>query len=294
MQKRRALGRGLQALIPDISPDVKVAVGEEGDAKQAEQSEAIVYLDISDIKAGPYQPRSDFNEEKMQELIASIKEKGVVQPILVRRKEAGYEIIAGERRLRAVHTLGIRKIPAIMKEVDDVNAIELAIIENVQREDLNPIEEAKAYERLLKEFGFTLERIARAVGKEKGSVGNVLRLLNLPAKIQMLVLDDTLTMGHARALINVTDPDRQMKLCQRIIKRGLSVRETEHLVRPHLASRKTSAYRQADPHLRAAEDELQKALGTRVRIQRGTKRGKIIIEYFSPQDLERIIEIVKR
>lgn len=291
MQKRKALGRGLQALIPDIKSDVQIAVSSED---VAERGESVAYLNISDVQAGPYQPRSDFNEEKMQELIASIKEKGVVQPVLVRRKGSGYELIAGERRLRAVHSLGIEKIPALVKEVDDINAIELALIENIQREDLNAIEEAKAYERLSSEFDFTQAQIAQAVGKDRTSVANILRLLNLPAKIQKFVLDDLLTMGHARALLSVTDPHRQMNICQQIIRKGLSVREAERMVRPPALSGRASAYRASDPHIKAAEEELQHALGTRVRIRHGKKRGRIVIEYFSPADLERIIGVVKR
>lgn len=291
MEKRKALGRGLQALIPEARPDTKITIG---DKLLSEKTESIVYLDISEIKPGPYQPRSDFKQQKMEELVSSIREKGVVQPILVRRKGPGYEIIAGERRLRAVSSLGIKKIPAIIKEADDVNAIELALIENIQREDLNVIEEARAYERLRNEFGFTQEQIAQAVGKDRTTVANVLRLLNLSAKIQRLVLDDLLTMGHARALLSVSDPIRQMKICERIIKKGLSVREAEQLVKPSAPSRKTLAYRTADPHTKAAEDELQQVLGTRVRIHHGKKRGKVVIEYFSPADLERIIGIIKR
>lgn len=291
MQKRKALGRGLQALIPEVRPDTRIAIA---DKPIAETAESIVYLDISDIKPGPYQPRSNFKQEKMEELVSSIREKGVVQPILVRRKETDYEVIAGERRLRAVNSLGIKKIPAIIREVDDVNAIELALIENIQREDLNPIEEARAYERLRNDFGFTQEQIAQAVGKDRTTVANVLRLLNLPAKIQRLLLDDLLTMGHARPLLSVSDPIRQMKICERIIKKGLSVREAEQLVKPPAPSRKTAAYRTQDPYLKAAEDELQQTLGTRVRIHHGKKRGKVVIEYFSPADLERIINIIKR
>lgn len=291
MEKRKALGRGLQALIPDIKSDIKTTISSK---VGTEKEEYIAYLDISDIKPGPYQPRSDFNQEKMEELASSIREKGVVQPILVRKIDSGYEVIAGERRLRAVKSLGVEKIPAIVKEVDDANAIELALIENIQREDLNPIEEARAYERLSNNFGFTQEQIAQAVGKDRTTVTNILRLLNLPAKIQKFILDDLLTMGHARALLSVTDPYRQMKICERIIKKGLSVREAEQLVRPSAPSRRSSVYRTANPHIKATEEELQRVLGTRVRIYHGKKRGKVIIEYFSLDDLERIIGIIKR
>lgn len=287
MEKRRALGKGLQALIPE-------AGATETDTLIGETRETIIYLKASDIKPGRYQPRTGFNKNKLQELISSIKEKGVVQPVLVRKTSQGYELIAGERRLRAVKALGIDKIPVIIKDVDDANAMELALIENIQREDLNPVEEARAYERLHKEFSFTQEKIAQAVGRDRTSVANILRLLNLPAKIQQLILDDLLTMGHARALLGISDAHRQMKLCEKIIKKGLSVRETEYLVRPHAPRRKTSSYKDQDPHARAVEDELQQALGTRVHIQHGKKRGRLIIEYFSPADLDRLIKIIKR
>ena len=184
MEKRKALGKGLQALIPDINQNMAVAVSED---TQLLGPEAIAYLDIKSVKIGKYQPRTDFNQEKLQELISSIREKGVVQPVLVRRVAEGYELIAGERRLRAVKTLGIEKIPAIIKEVDDASAMELALIENIQREDLNPIEEARAYHRLSQEFGFSQERIAQAVGKDRTSVANIVRLLNLPGNIQKFI-----------------------------------------------------------------------------------------------------------
>lgn len=290
MEKRKALGKGLQALIPDV----KIAPLAADDTDGLEIKESMVYLNTTDISPGRYQPRTTFNQQRLQELVSSIKEKGVVQPILVRRTDSGYELIAGERRLRAVKALGIDRIPAILKEVDDVNAMELALIENIQREDLNPIEEARAYERLVKEFNSTHEQIGRAVGKDNSTVANILRLLNLPPKIQQLVLGDILTMGHARALLSVSDPHRQMKICEKVIKKGLSVREVEQLVRPHISTRRTSVYRQSDPNLLAAEEDLQRVLGTRVRIQHGKKRGKLVIEYFSAADLDRIISIIKR
>lgn len=287
MEKKRALGKGLQALIPDVSAIDTNAIAPEG-------GEAIAYLNIDEVKPGRYQPRLEFNQERLNELVASIKEKGIVQPILVRKTQDGYETIAGERRLRAIKMLGINKIPAIIKDVDDASAMELALIENIQREDLNPIEEARAYERLTKEFNFSQDRIAQAVGKDRTSVANIVRLLNLPDNIQRLVLDDILTMGHARALLSVIDARQQMKICEKIIKKGLSVRETEQMVKPHAARRKTSEYRTQDPHVRAVEEEMQQLLGTRVVIYHGKKRGRLMIEYFSPQDLDRILEIIRR
>lgn len=288
MEKRKALGRGLQALIPDINSDTDVLMPEVS-------TEGIVSLDVDDVKPGRYQPRSDFNPQRLQELVASIKEKGVIQPILVRKTDLGYELIAGERRLRAVKQLQIPKIPAIIKDVDDSSAMELALIENIQREDLNPIEEARAYKRLCDEFEFTQEKIAQAVGRDRSSVTNTLRLLNLPTKIQQHILDDAISMGHARALLSISDPHRQMRICERIINKGLSVREAEQLVRPQTGTSQGKRLAiSLDADTRAVEEQLQQVLGTRVRIIHGKKRGRLIIEYLSPADLERIIGIIRR
>jgi len=262
----------------------------EGDV---ETGEMVFSLKIADIKPGRYQPRAGFNKERLNELVSSIKEKGVVQPILVRTTPSGYELIAGERRLRAAKILGMEKIPAITREVDDINAMEIALIENIQREDLNPMEEAAAYQRLHREFGFTQEMIAQAVGKDRSSVTNILRLLNLPVTIQKFIMDELLTMGHARALLTAPGPASQMSICKKVIRRGLSVRETENLVKKLSSVKGASPAKRQDPHEVAVEEDLQRVLGTKVRLQHGKKRGRLIIEYFSPQDLERIIGIIK-
>ena len=287
MEKRKALGRGLQALIPKVTHDDSGVI-------TTDSKEYIVYINTSEIAPSQYQPRTDFSQEKLDELVASIKEKGVVQPVLVRNTTTGYELIAGERRLRAAKSLNIESIPAIVKDVDDLNAMELAIIENVQREDLNPMEEARAYQRLKHEFSFTQEMIAQAVGRERPSVANILRLLNLPKEVQQYIQDGKLMMGHARALLAIPDKNRQLKICNKIIRKGLSVREVEQLVKPHAAIRTKSISKTGDPETRAVEESLQEVLGTRVKIQHGKKRGKLIIEYLSPEDLERVIEIIKR
>jgi len=287
MEKRKALGRGLQALIPEVTHD-------DSGVFTKDTKEYILDINTSEITPNQYQPRTDFSQEKLDELIASIKEKGVVQPVLVRRTTTGYELIAGERRLRAAKALQIEKIPAIVKDVDDLNAMELAIIENVQREDLNPMEEARAYARLKHEFNFTQEMIAQAVGRERASVANILRLLNLPKEVQQYIQDGKLMMGHARALLAIPDKSRQLKICDKIIKKDLSVREVEQLVKPHAAIKTRSFYRTEDPQVRSVEESLQEVLGTRVKIQHGKKRGKLIIEYLSPEDLERVVDIIKR
>ena len=290
MDKRKALGKGFQALMPDVTSD-----SNSMNILTAETGASMRMLDINEIIPGRYQPRSAFKQEKLDELILSIKEKGVVQPVLVRRAEAGYELIAGERRLRAAKTLGLKIMPAIIKDVDELNAMEMALIENLQREDLNPIEEAHAYQRLSQEFHFTQEQIAQAIGKDRASVANILRLLNLPDKIQRFVSDDIIQMGHARALLTLPNEHKQMLLCEKIINKGLSVREVEHMVRPHAQQRKQQPYSAAqDPHTHAAEEALEKILGTKVSIHHRKKRGKIIIDYFSLDDLNRIIELIKK
>lgn len=275
MEKRKALGRGLQALIPKV--------------EAAEEGEIVTYLNINEILPNRYQPREDFNQEKLNELIASIKEKGVVQPLLARRTEKGIELIAGERRLRAIKTLGVEKAPVILKDVDDVGAIELALIENIQREELNPIEEAHAYKRLVDEFGFTHERMSQTIGKDRTSVTNTLRLLNLPLEIQRYLVQGQISTGHARALLAVKGLQQQLNLCKKVIKKGLSVRETEALTNPQL-KRRPAAKITKDQHLLKQEEILQNALATKVRIQHSKKRGKIVIDYYSLDDLDRIIK----
>lgn len=287
MEKRKALGRGLQALIPETKKAEDIGI------LSAPGQAGAVTVNSSDIQPGRFQPRSAFKAEKLGELIASIKEKGIVQPILVRKSAAGYEIIAGERRFRAARELGLRKIPVIVKDVDDASAMQLALVENIQREDLNPIEEAKAYKRLIEEFGFTQEQTARAVGRDRSSVANTLRLLSLPDKIQQLVLDDIITMGHARALLTVSDRRRQERICDKLVRKGLSVREAERLVKPHAPKRAKSPYSSQDVHTQAAEEELRQVLGTKVRIFHGKKRGKIVVDYYSLSDLNRIIGILR-
>jgi ParB family transcriptional regulator, chromosome partitioning protein len=288
MDKHKALGKGFHALMPDME-----SVSSKGNILTADANTSVQMLNIREIIPGKYQPRSAFNQERLDELKASIKEKGVVQPVLVRRSDTGYELIAGERRLRAAKALGFDVMPAIIKDVDDINAMEMALIENLQREDLNPIEEARAYKRLNDEFHFTQEQIAQAIGKDRASVANIVRLLNLPEPIQKLLSDNVIQMGHARALLSVADPAKQMRMCEKVIKKGLSVREVEYMVRPHAPQRKQQPYGIAqDPQTHAVQEELEKILGTKVTINHRKKRGKIIIDYYSLDDLNRIIDII--
>lgn len=276
--QRIALGKGLEALLPEVKVE----------------GENIREIKISEIKSSRYQPRRYFDPEKQKELADSIREKGIVQPILVRPYKDGYELIAGERRLQASKAVGLDRIPAIVKDVIDSEALEIALIENIQREDLNPIEEAEAYQRLIKEFNLTQESLAKEVGKDRASVANTIRLLKLPLKIQDMVSTGVISMGHARAILGLEDETQQLEACERIIKKGLSVRETEDLVKrvkKESVSRETSTLREPDVMLIACEEDLMRALGTKVSIKQDTKgKGKIEIEFYSPADLDRIME----
>ena len=281
--EKKALGRGLSALIPE----------KEIEAAIPDVREEVIYLPISQIKPSMYQPRTNFDETKLQELVASIKDKGIVQPILVRKGADGYELIAGERRFRAAKEAGLDKMPALIRMVDDANLLEISLIENLQREDLNPIEEGKAYRRLMDEFGLTQERVAEAVGKNRATVANILRLLSLPALIQGYVSRGNITGGHARALLSLKTEKTQLMLCNQIVKKGLSVRETERLVSETLVRPIKRKSKAIDPEIATIEEELQRLLGTKVRIMHGKKKGKVAIEYYSNTDLERLINILR-
>lgn len=274
---RKVLGRGLDALIPAVDNSSK---------------EKVQMLKIDQVHASKFQPRLHFAEEKIEELANSIREKGVIQPILVRASGTDrYELIAGERRLRAVRSLGQAEIPAIIRRVADADLLELSIIENVQREELNAIEEAKAYQRLAQEFGYSQDNIAAKVGKDKSSISNLLRLLNLPQKVQDFLSENLISFGHARALIPIQDEKKQILFCQKIVEKGLSVRQVESLINPRLKTRSGRA-RTQDRDIRALEEKLQYVLGTKVQIQHGKKRGKIEIEYYSLDDLDRVLKLL--
>jgi ParB family chromosome partitioning protein len=282
---KKALGKGLSALIQDKSARSD---------NSGSGHDQIFFVSTSKITPNKYQPRTKFDKERLDDLTASIKEKGVVQPVLVRpEKEGKYELIAGERRLRAVKSIGIDKIPAIVKKADDVNALELSLIENIQREGLNPIEEAGAYQRLSDDFDFTQEDIAKAVGKDRSTVANAIRLLSLPDKVKEYMTQNMLTAGHAKVLLSVPSESERVKLSDTAVRGKLSVRELENLI-----AKKTHKPRQnkaqPDHHVIALQEELQRALGTKVRISHGKKRGKITVEYYSLTDLERIAGIIKK
>ena len=286
--EKRVLGKGLNALIParNVASEATAAI-------DASVEGNIFYIPVKDVKANKYQPRVEFNKEKLDELISSVKTKGVVQPILVRKTADGYELIAGERRLRAAKSAGLEKIPVILRDADDLSSLELSLIENIQREDLNPIEEANAYQRLMADFAYTQEKISSSLSKDRSTIANILRLLALPKKIQDYIAKNSITAGHGKAILALPSEEEQLRVSNLVIKKGLSVRETETLVSKRLGPQKRARAQGADQaDLKALEEELRRIFGTRVQILHGKKRGKVQIEYYSKEDLNRIIDIL--
>lgn len=277
---KRGLGRGLEALIP-LAPAV-------------ETGQQVVELPLESIEANSQQPRHQFDQEKLEELAASIREHGVVQPVVVRPLGNGrYQLVAGERRLRACQALGLGSIPALVREMDSREASEVALIENLQREDLNPLEEAEAYRSLMEQYGLTQEEVARRVAKSRAAVANSVRLLSLPAEVQDALRQGRLTAGHARALLGLGDEEAVREAAARVLAGGLSVRQTEALVRRQARP----ARRAAPPRRQRAEekdiqDKLQNWLGTRVRIVPGTRGGRIEISYYGDEDLDRLVGLL--
>jgi ParB family chromosome partitioning protein len=281
MEKRPALGKGLSALIPDVPETMNRTTSD---------------VDIDLISPSEHQPRHHLDDGRLNELARSIAANGVIQPIVVRKIDGGYRIIAGERRWRAAQRAGLLRVPVVIKDVaagKDSQLLEMALIENIQREDLNPIDEAAAYAKLSTDFKMTQEQIAAAVGKDRSSVANHLRLLNLPHEVRAEVAGGRLSMGHARALLAVPDEGGQRRLARDVIARNLSVRETEALVKrlDHPAAPERIAA-PPDVHVRAAEDRLKLALGTRVRIVRRGKGGKIEVDFTSEDELQRLFEVL--
>ena len=282
MKKTSRLGRGLNALIP-----------EHQDTPPA-GSNQISQINVGLIKANPYQPRLEFDQQALEELKTSIKEKGIIQPLTVRKKNEHYELIAGERRLRAVTQLGIEKVPAYIIEVDSKEEmLELAIIENVQREKLNPIEQATAYQRLIDECSLTQEEVARKIGKERTTITNILRLLKLPEQIQESVKKEEISMGHARALLSIEDAGVQQEVWRKTIKEALSVRKAEQLAKQQHSRHKTekAVKPKRSVFLQKVEQELREILGTKVVVHSRKEGGSIEVEFYSPEDLNRLIEI---
>ncbi len=285
--KKRGLGKGLEALLSSV-PKVS-ATSTASDVAGGDQ---IIYLDPREIDPNPKQPRTHFAEDALQELAESLKRDGIQEPVIVRRKGDRYELVSGERRVRAAVMVDLEKVPAIVRDVSDADMLRLGLIENIQREDLNPIELAKGYKQLLDEFGWTQEELADQIGKKRVSVTNLLRLLNLPEDIQLLVAKGDISAGHARALLALSDEQAQRTICRKIMEKGLSVRDVEKLVGAPARSTKP---RLSDPNLKAVEEELRRNLGTKVVVKStGKNRGVVSIEYYSLDDLDRLLSILKR
>jgi ParB family chromosome partitioning protein len=272
-----ALGKGLGALIPEV------------------KAHGAAEIDINNIQPSEYQPRKMFDESQLEELSLSIKSKGVLQPVIVRRADDGtYRLIAGERRWRAARMAGLKRIPAIVRDVTEAERVELALIENIQREDLNPIETADACQRLIKDFHLTQEDLSKVLGKQRSSIANYLRLLKLPADLKDWISKGSLSMGHAKALLTLEKPIDQIQAGRKIIKKGLSVRQAETLVQRILRRKPSILKKKKDVYITDLEEGLKRFLGTKVRIYKGKKGGSIEIEYYSDDDLIRIIEVIKK
>lgn len=264
-------------------------------AESEETQESVMEINIKDLLSNPYQPRQHFEEEAIEELAASIKEHGIIQPIIVRKCIKGYQIVAGERRMKAAKEAGLQKVPVIVKDFTDKEMMELALIENLQREDLNPIEIALAYQRLIEEFGYTQQELAKRLGISRPLVTNSLRLLELPGDLQEDVSRGTLSKGHAIVLLGVKDSQLQRKIAKRVKEEALSVRQLEVLVQELNEKRKVSSAKKKTanpPIFKRYEDMLQEVLSAPVKIKQGRKKGKIEIEYYSERELERLIEMM--
>lgn len=285
---RKALGRGLDALLPQAPSQVPASAATLASEDPALVSVAVSEVDIDLVRPNPRQPRERFHEEALETMATSLAERGMLQPLLVRREGDGYQLIAGERRWRAAQRAGWSKVPVVVREATTLEALELALIENVQREDLNPLEEARAYEFLAAEAGLTQEEVAARVGRERSTVANFVRLLKLPDVVQQLLVSGELTMGHARALLGLDNAAQQERLAAEIVASGLSVRRTEARVRStRLETKKAGAKASHDPDTVAAQKQLARALGTSVKIH-GKERGRIEIRFASLEELDRL------
>ncbi len=299
--KNTGLGRGLEALFGDVEIQFEPMTDEEKkerDIKKREDRESdensILFVNINNIKPNDKQPRKTFDREKLEELADSILEHGVIQPIVLRKeiKGKGYELVAGERRWRAARIAGIKEIPAIVRVLTEEQNLLLSIIENMQREDLNPIEEAEAVNKMMNTYQFTQEEVAKSLGKSRSYIANLLRLLKLQDEVRELLLNNQLSQGHARALISLS-AKRQLSIARKAVKEGLSVREVERLAGEEASTKKKTKIIINNPDLNRIENDLKEVLGTRVKIKEKGKKGILEIEYYSKEELERLIELIK-
>ena len=300
MTVKKGLGKGLDSLIADKVSTKQVTKTESQVKLKSEHAADAVMMDITKVEPNREQPRQKFDEDALLELAESIKQFGVLQPLLVQEKDDYYEIIAGERRWRAAKLAGVKKIPVIIKKLTAQEIMEISLIENIQREDLNPIEEAMAYKRLLTEFNLKQDEVAERVSKSRTAVTNAMRLLKLNDKVQQMVIDEMLTTGHARALLGIDDQEKQYVLAQKIFDEKLSVRDTEKLVKSIQNEKKnrTNVRKEIDPKLEAIyhdlEEQMKGILGTKVSINhKDEEKGKVEIEYYSQDELDRIIDLLR-
>jgi ParB family chromosome partitioning protein len=281
--RKLALGRGLDALLPDIGP-------------AEDMTREYFSCDIDLIRPNRFQPRMQFTEDELEDMARSIHQQGIIQPLLVRKDDIGYELITGERRLRAAKKAGLEQVPVLVKTITDTDMLEMSIVENVQRADLNPVEEAEAYYRLITEFGLTQDQAAERVGKSRSAVANFLRLRQLPDQIKTSIMDGILSMGHARALLGAGTKAQQNAIWRTVVSKGLSVRETERLVKRLRAEKETPKKRPLKPDLSYfadVADDLSRRFGTKVRIKRRGQKGSVEIEFYTDDDLDRLLSLLK-
>lgn len=296
-------GLGIEALINTKVNDLH-EIGQENEKRQ-KQNGGVIEIDINEIEPNRNQPRKNFDEQALEELAESLKNYGVIQPVILKKVKDYYEIIAGERRWRAAKIAGLKKLPAVIKDCDSEQAFEMALIENLQREDLNPMEEAESYRRLHQEFSLNQEQIAQKVGKSRSAITNAMRLLNLDARVQNFVVENKITSGHARALLAIEDIELQFELAEKIIEDGLSVRAIEHLVKEEQERKKkteedkketkedTEVNQARELAYKNIENELKSIFATKVKIQRKKNKGKIEIEYYSDDEFDRLVGLLK-
>ncbi|MDU4727724.1 MULTISPECIES: ParB/RepB/Spo0J family partition protein [Clostridium] len=278
MNKKFALGKGLGALIPD-------EINEDNEGK--------LMISLNKIKSNIDQPRKSFDNEKIAELAESIKNHGIIQPLILKENDGGYIIVAGERRWRAAKMVGLKEVPAIVMDLTEKQVLEISLIENIQRQDLNPIEEALAYKKLLSDFDLTQEELSQRIGKSRTAITNTIRLINLDSRVQQYVIDGIISEGHGRALLSLEDGDLQYIYSQKVIDEKLSVRELEKLIRNiSLKSERSEKKEELNPYYKDVRDRLQNYFGTKVNLSSKKNKGKIEIEYYSEEDLERILDII--
>jgi ParB family chromosome partitioning protein len=280
MVERKVLGKGLGALIPEIKDEL-------------ETGERSLSCNIDDIQRNPHQPRTVFNQEKIEELANSIKGKGIIQPLLVKEADIGFQLIAGERRLRAAKLAGLSKVPIIVKQVSEEEQIEYSLIENLQREDLNAIEEAEAYKKLMQDYQYTQQKLSEVLARDRTTIANQIRLLKLPTTVKKSLAQNEISMGHARCLLSIVEPQKLREAHRLVLIKGLSVRETEKLAKKLNQVKKKREPDKESFYLKSLQENLMQWLGTKVKLSKSGKKGKIVIEFYSPEELERIIERIK-